>query len=172
MTPSPFVLEHLPRAPAGPALDHACGAGRHALALARAGRVVHALDRDVARLGALAGAARDEGLAIRVACVDLERFPLPAARYAVVVNTSYLDRARMPALLDALVPGGVLLFETFTVAQAATGHPRNPAFLLQPGELRSLVGDLDVFAYREGAVEREGRVAHLASIAARRRLHG
>lgn len=172
MTPSPFVLEQVRHAPEGTALDHACGAGRHALVLARTGRRVHALDRDAGRLTALARSAGDEHLAVRVACVDLERFPLPAGRYAVVVNTLYLDRARVPTLLGALAPGGLLVFETFTVAQAALGHPRNPAFLLQPGELRRLVGGLEVLAYREGAVERDGTVVHLASVAARRPAHG
>jgi len=168
LSPSPFVLAHLGLAPPGPALDVASGAGRHALAIARTGRRVEALDRDVERLRELAAAAARERLPVAVACVDLETAPLPVGRYALVVNTLYLDRARVPALRAALAPGGVLLFETFTAGQAASGHPRNPAFLLKPGELRALAGDLTVLAYQEGPVERDGRVVHLASVAARR----
>lgn len=168
LSPSPFVLAHLGLAPPGPALDVACGTGRHALAIARTGRHVDALDRDVERLRTLAAAAARERLPIAVACVDLETAPLPAGRYALIVDTLYLDRARVPALRAALAPGGVLLFETFTVAQAATGHPRNPAFLLAPGELRALADGLQVFAYQEGPVERDGRIVHLAALAARR----
>lgn len=165
--PSPFVLEHLPVAPPGPALDVACGGGRHALALARQGRTVDAIDRAWERCAELSARARAEGLPVRTICADLERMPLPAGRYAVVVNTLYLDRALVPVLVRALRPGGLLLFETFTVEQLATGHPRNPDFVLRPGELRRLTAGLVVVAHREGPVEREGRTLHLASLAAR-----
>jgi tellurite methyltransferase len=164
--PSPFVLEHLAFAPPGRAFDVACGAGRHALALARLGRVVEAADSSLARCRDLRAAASTEALPVYVVCADLERWPLPRRRYAVVVNTLYLDRALFPRLVEALVPGGLLLFETFTAAQLAAGHPRNPAFVLQPGELPELARGLRIAAHREGAVERDGRTVHLASLAA------
>ena len=167
MTPSPFVMAHRRLAPPGPVLDVACGKGRHALALARDGRRVEAIDRDLARCSDLAARARAEGLRVDVVCADLEHVSLPVARHALVVNTLYLDRALVPALARALRPGGLLLFETFTVEQLATGHPRNPAFVLAPGELLRLAAGLDVIAYSEGPTERDGRTVHLASLAAR-----
>ena len=165
--PSPFVIEHLPLAPPGLALDVAAGAGRHTLAIARTGRAVEAIDRDLDACRMLARGAHAEGLPVRVVCADLERLPLPAGRYALVVDTLYLDRTLMPALVRALRPGGLLLIETFTIAQLASGHPRNPAFTLAPGELPRLTAGLEVIAYREGPVERAGRSLHLASLAAR-----
>jgi SAM-dependent methyltransferase len=167
-SPSPFVLEHLGLAPPGPVLDIACGSGRHALAIARTtGRRVEAIDRDPEQCARLAADARRDGLPIRVACADLEQIPLPVGRYAVVVNTLYLDRVLVPALLTALQPGGLLVFETFVVEQLATGHPRNPAFVLAPNELLRLASGLRVLAYREGPVDRDGREVHLASLVAR-----
>lgn len=166
-SPSPFVLEHLSLAPPGPALDVACGSGRHALAIARTGRTVDAIDRDPERCAQLAAEARRDNLRIRVVCADLEQMPLPVGRYAIVVDTLYLDRAFVPALVAALRPGGLLLFETFAFEQLATGHPRNPAFVLQPNELLRLASGLRVLAYHEGPVARHGRQVHLASLAAR-----
>lgn len=166
--PSPFILEHLALAPPGRVLDVACGSGRHALAIARTTeRAVDAIDRDRERCAALAADARREGHRIQVVCADLEQMPLPVGRYAVVVNSLYLDRALVPALIDALQPGGLLLFETFAFEQLATGHPRNPAFVLAPNELLRLVSGLRVLAYREGPVARPGGPVHLASLAAR-----
>ena len=52
--------------------------------------------------------------------------------------------------MRALSVGGRLFYETFTVDQAERGHPKNPHFLLRPGELRSLVAPLRVLRYREG----------------------
>jgi len=165
-TPSPFVVEHVALAPPGRAFDVACGAGRHALLLARLGRIVEAADWSFARCRDLRAAALGEGLRVDVVCADLERWPLPRRRYGVVVNTLYLDRALFPRLVEALVPGGLLLFETFTAAQLATGHPRNPDFVLQPGELPRLASGMHIVAQREGPVERDGRTVHLASLAA------
>jgi SAM-dependent methyltransferase len=167
VTPSPFVLAHVDDAPPGRALDVAGGRGRHALAIARRGRPVEAIDRDPAACRALADVARATGLRVAVVCADLACHPLPVGRYTLVVNTLYLDRVLVPALVRALAPGGVLVFETFTRAQLATGHPRNPAFVLEPGELPRLVAPLRTLAYQEGPVERDGRTVHLASIAAR-----
>jgi SAM-dependent methyltransferase len=166
-SPSPFVLEHLAGAPSGPVLDVACGGGRHALAVARTGRVVDAIDRSWERCAEVARRARAERLGVRPVCADLEQLPLPVGRYAAVVNTLYLDRTLVPRLVSTLSPGGVLLFETFLEAQLATGHPRNPTFVLAAGELLRLTARLQVIAYGEGPVERDGTTVHLASLAAR-----
>ncbi len=73
--PSPFVarwLSALPVPAAGArALDVACGRGRHALALARAGYRVTALDMQLDALCRVQASSRREGLSIQLACVDL-----------------------------------------------------------------------------------------------------
>jgi hypothetical protein len=50
----------------------------------------------------------------------------------------------------ALVSGGMLLFETFTCAQLESdGGPKNPAYLLELGELRTAFPKLRIVFYRE-----------------------
>jgi SAM-dependent methyltransferase len=148
-------------------LDVASGTGRHALFLARLGWMVHAVDRDVARLQTLMDAAAQQGLAVTTEVVDLETgTPLLGSRaYGAVLVFNYLHRPLMPALVDAVATGGVLIYETFTKGQALRGHPRNPAFLLQDGELPTLVAPLEILRTREG--EFDGRL--VASIVATRR---
>ena len=85
--------------------------------------------------------------------------------FDVIVVVHYLHRPLFPSLVNALRPGGVLVYETFTRAQAARGKPTNPAFLLEPGELLTLVRPLEVLASREG--DYDGR--SVASIVATRR---
>lgn len=146
--PSPFVARWLASFPPCPdvrALDVACGRGRHSLALARAGYRVVAIDIQLDALRELRAAALAAGLPIAVACADLTRMPLPRNRFGLIVVTRYLDRALFPSLREALVPGGVLLYETFTEHQLRYEKgPRSRAHLLQPGELRRLVPDMDV----------------------------
>ena len=150
----------------GRALDVACGRGRHALLLAAAGIGVHALDRDAGRIGSLAAIADRLKLPVVAEVVDVEDGTADLGReaYDLVLVVHYLHRPLFPALVRALAPGGLLIYETFTTAQAQRGKPSNPAFLLEPGELPRLVAALQVLRQREG--EFEGRM--VAGIVARK----
>ena len=164
--PAAWLTMHRHLLPAGEALDAACGRGRHALWLAAQGFRVTAIDRNDDALRVLDAEARRLGLSVTTSCEDLERegAVLPAAAFDVVVVVHYLHRPLFPQLLASLRRGGVLVYETFTTAQAARGKPTNPAFLLRPGELRDLVAPLEVLVAREG--EFDGR--DVAGVVARK----
>jgi tellurite methyltransferase len=149
-------------------LDVASGRGRHALLLASRGWDVHAVDRDPAALATIAERARALGVVVQTRCLDLEQddADLGQDRHGTIVVFSYLHRPLFPALVRALTPGGVLLYETFTIGQRARGHPQNPAFLLQPGELAQLVAPLAIVRSREG--DYGGKL--VASVAAQKPL--
>jgi SAM-dependent methyltransferase len=166
--PASWLSEHSYLLPdAGTALDLACGGGRHALWLASTGLSVTAIDRDPDALDRLQCAAASRGLAVATQVQDLETdgFRLGSGVFDVIVAVHYLHRPLFPALIDSLKSGGLLIYETFTRAQAAIGKPTNPAFLLEPGELGRLVKPLHVLDTREGLFG--GR--HIASIVARKR---
>jgi rhodanese-related sulfurtransferase len=165
--PSSWLLENadlLP--PEGRALDVACGFGRHALYLAARGLEVTAVDRDAGKVESLRAAAGRLGFPVDARVADLEAgvFDLGTDRYALVLVIHYLHRPLFPAIGAALAPGGLLLYETFTEAQASRGRPSSPGHLLKAGELPRLVAPLEVLRSREG--ESEGRM--VASVAARR----
>jgi rhodanese-related sulfurtransferase len=165
--PSSWLLENADLLPRGSrALDVACGRGRHALLLAGAGFRVDAVDRDAARIAGLAAVADRLALPIETRVVDLEmgEADLGDGVYDVVLVFHYLHRPLFPAILRALAPGGLLLYETFTTAQAARGKPTNPDYLLEPGELLARVAPLEILREREG--EFEGRM--VAGVAARK----
>jgi 2-polyprenyl-3-methyl-5-hydroxy-6-metoxy-1,4-benzoquinol methylase len=147
-------------------LDVACGRGRHALLLAAAGFAVTAIDRDVEKMAVLADMAGRLELDIETQVRDLEAGDVDfgAGAYDLVVVTNYLHRPLMPAIVQAVGPEGLLIYETFTEGQAQRGHPKNPAFLLAHAELPALVAPLTVLRQREGEVD--GTL--VASIVARR----
>ncbi|MEW6322596.1 MAG: rhodanese-like domain-containing protein [Acidobacteriota bacterium] len=155
--PSAWLLQHaghLPRR--GRVLDVAAGRGRHALLLAGAGFDVRAVDRDAEALGFLDRTAARLGLRVECVVADLETESPPGLGVAdAVLVFNYLHRPLMPAIREAVAPGGRLFYETFTTAQAERGRPTNPGFLLEPGELPRLAAPLDVLAAWEG--ERDGR---------------
>jgi SAM-dependent methyltransferase len=159
-TPAALLRAELPRlrdaARHGPLLDLACGSGRNALALARAGLPVVGLDRDAVRLAALRDAARVEALRVRLLRADLESgtgIPLADASCGAVLVFRYLHRALAPEIVRVLRRGGLLLYETFTQKHTEIAqHPSNPAFLLTPGELPRLFGALQTLRAEEAVL--------------------
>jgi tellurite methyltransferase len=164
--PAEFVRELLPLLPLGPALDLACGAGRHTLLLALRQQPVTAVDSSAVALEVLEVRARALHFAVtrtvRAAQVgnrrhgvqlwqaDLELVSLPPQTFSVVICVNYLQRSLFSQIEQTLLPGGVLLFETYTVAQLDfAGGPRNPNYLLNSGELRSAFPTLRSLFYRE-----------------------
>jgi SAM-dependent methyltransferase len=148
MNPSPWVTRWAGLIPArGRVLDLACGSGRHACYLAALGHEVDALDID---LGASAPVRATPGVRWRE--VDLEQggIAFDPDRYDAIVVVNYLHRPLLPALVGLSRPGAVLIYETFAHGQQAHGRPRNPAYLLMPGELLELArGRLRVVAYED-----------------------
>jgi len=166
----PFLVAMLARIPRGVALDVAAGRGRNALALARAGIRVVAVDFSAEAMRLLAATARAERLAIWPAVANLDSFHLKDESFDAIVNINFLDRALFPKFVRALRPGGVLIADTFLIDQATIGHPRAPRFLLGHGELRALARGLEIEEYRENPITYpNGERAFRASIAARRR---
>lgn len=163
--PSAWVARFAPlAAPGGRVLDLACGAGRHVRLLLDLGYAVTALDRD------LSGVRGLRAPRLSLVAADLESgggWPLGGARFSGIVVANYLHRPLFGPLVRALEPGGLLIYETFAVGNARFGRPRNPAFLLRPGELLEVArsADLAVLAYEdlETADPRPARVQRIAA---------
>lgn len=168
-TPSRFLVDVVDQLPSGRALDLACGDGRHALFLAQRGWHVDAIDFAYAGLARLLAAARRRRTTVNTVQADLEQFPLPRERYDVAVNVRYLQRTLFPSLKASVRRGGCVVFETFIRDQQQLGHPRNPAFLLERGELAQQFGEFEMLHYDEGRFETESGPAFLARMLARRR---
>jgi len=150
-TPSAWVVRWAPLVAAGGrVLDLACGYGRNARYLAGCGLTVAAVDRDAAALAGLAGIP---GIETTVADLEAAPWPYVPGSFDAVVVVNYLHRPLFPHLLDALRPGGVLVYETFMRGNERYGRPSNPDFLLGPGELLERVaGVLTPVAFEQGAI--------------------
>jgi dihydroneopterin aldolase len=155
--PASFLVQQLHRLPKGRALDLAAGKGRNSLSLLRHGMAVEALDQDEAALGALVAAAQAHGLSgLTTKILDLEQHPenppdLGRERYDVIIVFFYLFRPLFAPIMQALKPGGVLVYETFLIDNYFRHHhPRRWEFCLAHNELLRLTSSLRVLHYDEG----------------------
>lgn len=153
--PSSWIVAAVTALPnEGPVADVAGGTGRHAIPIARSGRRVVLVDF-VAQ--AVASACIAEPLLIGVVA-DVTTLPLRRGSFGAVVVANFLDRTIFPDLHALLVPGGYLVYETYTTAhhdlvqRGLARGPQTTEFLLLPGELPVLASTLKVVEYWEGEV--------------------
>ncbi|RMH31047.1 MAG: FolB domain-containing protein [Nitrospirae bacterium] len=158
LEPARFLIEQQHRFRQGRILDLAAGYGRHTLYLAQRGCSVVAIDRDPEALKTIAERARQQSLdAITVRQQDLEQHAVVNPEmfgketFDGIIVFFYLYRPLFPALITALKPGGILLYETFLIDNhLRRHHPRRKEFCLDHNELLSLVGELRIVHYDEG----------------------
>jgi tellurite methyltransferase len=168
MKASPLIPRFLPALTRAcknaPALDLACGKGRNGLYLVRNDVPVVFADRNSQSLLQIEALLRDEHFQGHQQLgetwqVDFEvpgDPPLAAESFGAIVVFRYLHRPLLKVIQEALVPGGLMIYETFTEQQASIGRPRNPDFLLRSGELAECFSKWIVFHDFEGIVHDQG----------------
>lgn len=165
--PLPWIAELASKAPNSIAvLDLACGSGRHGRAFLQQGSRVTFVDKDVSGVADLSS---DTTCTIMKADLESDAWPLDGKCFDVVIVTNYLWRPILPRIVESVAAGGVLLYQTFMLGNEVFGRPRNPDFLLRPGELEHMAADaqLSVLDYFEGEVS-EPKPAVIQRLHARR----
>ena len=185
---SPLLIQHLelfkclPTSPA--VLDLACGYGRNGIFLLNNNVPVIFADNSRSALDAIAEKLKDfdqdlesgeaefkraDSKRAEYWEVDLERGeqdPLAGRTFAGVMVFNYLHRPLMEAIKKAIIPGGLIIYETFTEEQSQFGRPSNPDYLLKPKELEYSFRDWDILHSSEGHKQNPERA--VASIVARK----
>ncbi|WP_044556109.1 class I SAM-dependent methyltransferase [Shewanella piezotolerans] len=160
------LTEHL--TPSTNVLDLACGTGHNGKWFLEHGCQVTFLDRDLSKLELQHVSDKAKLLEW-----DLETNNSPtlsANSYDVVVVFNYLHRPLFSQIIDAIKPGGLIIYETFTHQQASIGRPRNPNFLLTDAELKALFANWRCLHYSEGLLGESSNASYKAQIIAQKPL--
>lgn len=144
--PAEIVRRFCDLAPGRRALDIAAGNGRNALFLARRGFRVDAVD--IAEAGLALCGGGEPG--VRRICADLDEYDIAPGRYDLIVNILFLDRRLFPQIVEGLVPGGLLIFESLLADDLRRGRAEERrAYYLRPNELLHAFLELEVIYYHE-----------------------
>jgi SAM-dependent methyltransferase len=172
LAPSSFLVDHFSLLPKGLVLDVPMGEGRNAIYLATRGFDVDGVDADPKKVALARAAARKLGAPIRAMVGNIEdgTYIIPIEAYDVIIVFNYLFRPLFREIRDGLVSGGVVVYQTYTVGQARLGRPRNPDYLLEPGELKRAFADWEILRYRDfvGPPRHGGPERAVAGIIARK----
>lgn len=133
----------------GRALDVAAGLAANGIRLAGHGLDTEAWDVSDVAVAAVNRFARERFLPLTARIRDVQARPPEAESFDVIVVSRFLHRPLCAALVAALRPGGLLLYQTFTRLKVNGGGPSNPDFLLESGELLQLFAALQPVVYRE-----------------------
>jgi tellurite methyltransferase len=157
----PFLVsaydEFLAGRPPGIALDIAGGVGRHAIWLAQRGWRTTLIDISEVGIGlaeknasrALGPVAKEFLITAEVADLDSVQ-DFGRGQYDLILVFFFLQRELFPALVEAIKPGGLLIYKTYTTEQKSfAGGPSHPMFLLEPNELLHAFSPLRVLHYHE-----------------------
>jgi SAM-dependent methyltransferase len=141
-------------------LDLACGTGQNGLALAERGVPVVFADRSATALEVVKQRLEKDNLPGRIWQVDLEPSgtnPLAGQSFSAIICFRYLHRPLFPALLSAVKPGGLVIYETFTIENRRFGRPDNEKFLLQANELKTIFRSWELIYDFEGTLANPDR---------------
>ncbi|MDZ4263041.1 MAG: methyltransferase domain-containing protein [Pseudomonadota bacterium] len=148
--PVHVVEENLHLLPSsGKGLELACGLANNSFAIAARGIEMAAWDISAVAAERVNQRATETGAQVTACARDIVTEPPTAAEYDVVVVSHFLDRSLAPAIITALIPGGLLFYQTFTQTRVVESGPKNSDWRLADGELLTLFAALKPLVYRE-----------------------
>lgn len=153
-----------------PVLDLACGSGKNGLYLARSGLNTLLADINNQALADINHIVQSEKLPANIWQVDFENPQAPVAprEFSAIVVYRYLHRPLFNWIKQSVMPGGLLIYSTFTHQQAAIGRPQRAEFLLQDNELAQIFAGWEILHHWQG-MKNEPHCA-MAEIVARKPL--
>lgn len=142
-------------------LDLAGGAGHHAIWLAQHGWRMTLADWSEAALGIAREKATANQLTLDIkqgtALDVVTQYSGGDHRFGFVLVSFFLDRDTLPWLPRILVPGGLLLYRTYTEDNERLGNPRgprDPQHLLRSQELLEIYRSMKILHYNETVTQK------------------
>ncbi len=99
----------------GQALDIAMGEGRNSIYLAQLGFEVTGIDISDVGVKKARSLAEEKGIELKIVIADLDEYQFEGKSFDLVICFNFLDRNLFPKIREILSPGGLVIYETFSV---------------------------------------------------------
>ena len=153
--------KHLLKPGLGTVLDLACGKGQNGLVLKQDNIDVLFADIQQAHLDNLISAFGITKMQTWAADFESEQAidttVLSKMQLQGIIVFKYLHRPLFDAIKNAIQPGGIVIYETFTEHNRQFGKPHRDQFLLKTNELQSIFQNWEILHYFEGIKQNPNR---------------
>ena len=154
--PAAFLRQKIGVLKKGTALVLAMGEGRNAVYLAQNGFDVTGVDISEVAIEKCRKLAVERGVTVNTVVADLTGYDMGTGRYDLITDFYFYDKSLFPKVIEALKPGGMFIFEQFSIdhpKKGGTFGPRNPDYLVKPDELLEIFSSLRILHYEDTVVE-------------------
>lgn len=159
-SPAQFLAENYQYIPfEGTVLDMGMGEGRNAVFLAQKGYKVTGIDISSVAVKKAYLLAQEFGVKIKGVVASLEEYKIPPNSFDAIVCFYYVDRSLVEKIKSWLKPGGVLIYEAYTIKEKSKkkrDQQEDEAYLREQ-ELLKLFPGMRVLKYEEPLHEKEFR---------------
>ena len=132
----------------GLALDIASGEGRNAVFAAENGYQTLAVDISAPGLKKAQALAEKKGVSIETRVVDLDDWQVSKNIFDLILCFNFLDRRIFSTIKNALRPGGLIIYETFTIDYLKYSNFKRE-WVLEHNELLDIFSEFRILGYRE-----------------------
>lgn len=159
-SPAVFLAENYQYIPyEGTVLDMGMGEGRNAVFLAQKGYKVTGIDISSVAVKKAYLLAQEFGVKIKGVVASLKEYKIQPNSFDAIVCFYYVDKSLVEKMKTWLKPGGVLIYEAYTLREKSKNkrHSMDDGNFLREQELLRLFPSMRVLKYEEPLHEKEFR---------------
>lgn len=161
-TPAKFLAENFDfLGPQSKILDMGMGEGRNAVFMAQKGHNVTGVDISSVAVKKAYMLAKEFKVRIKGVVASLEKYKIPNESFDAIICFYYVDRSLISKIQKWLKPGGILIYEAYTIRQKnKVDFRKEPdSYFLRPQELLTMFPNMQVLKYEEPLHEKNYRAS-------------
>jgi tellurite methyltransferase len=167
--PHALLKRFWPTIPGKRVTDIAMGSGRDALFLSEKGFFVTGLEGSAEAIKISKEAMVQKNLFMWPVLGDARTLPFRENSFDCVIIFYFLQREAVDEIRALLKKGGIFIYETYLKRQNDIDRPRNPAYLLDDGELIGYFKGFELLFYEEIIETGSGKRRAIARAVGRKR---
>ncbi len=156
--PAKFLAENYDYIPEeSKVLDMGMGEGRNAVFLAQKGHKVTGIDISSVAVKKARNLAKEFGVKIKTVVGTLTKYKIPDESFDAIICFYYVDRELNEKIQKWLKPGGLLIYEAYTLKEYLKNKNGKINYFLKEKELLTMFPNMTILKYEEPIHEDEFR---------------